>query len=243
MKKITFIMFITVIIFILVPSALAQQATLSLSPASGTFNKSCPFTLQIQLNTAGAQTDGTDAILLYDSSRITATSITNGTIYSDYPGNNIDDTNGKVTISGLASISSPFLGQGTLGTVNFAVKDNASQGATQIKFDFDGTNKAKTTDSNVVQRGTVADILSSVVNGNYTIGSGACGVASPSPSPSPAGRGAPGVATPSGAVAPPTLDRLVDKTGKGPGTPELTSTLAIVGVVLTILGILGLALL
>lgn len=241
MKKITFTMFIIVIIFILVPSALAQQATLSLSPASGTFNKSCPFTLQIQLNTAGAQTDGTDAILLYDSSRITATSITNGTIYSDYPGNNIDDTNGKVTISGLASISSPFLGQGTLATVNFAVKDNAQPGATQIKFDFDGNNKAKTTDSNVVQRGTVADILSSVVNGNYTIGSGACGVASPSPTP--AARGAPGVATPSGAVVPPTLDRLVDKTGKGPGTPELTSTLAIVGVVLTILGILGLALL
>lgn len=219
----------------LTASVFAQQATLSLSPSSGTFNRSCNFTLDIRLDTAAAQTDGTDAILTYDSSRLAATSITSGNIYPDYPGNSIDDTNGKITVSGLASVSSAFSGQGSLATVKFTVKENAPTGATQIKFDFDPSDKSKTTDSNVVQRGTASDILSSVVNGNYTVGTGTCGTA-----PTTGGKGGQGaVSTPSAK----TLDQLVDKTGKGAGTPELTFTLAIVGSVLVVLGILGLALL
>ena len=217
--------------------AFAQAASLSLSPSSGTFNRSCTVTLDIRLDTAGAQTDGTDAILTYDASRLMATSITSGNIYPDYPGNNIDDTNGKITVSGLASVSSAFSGQGSVATVKFTVKENAPTGATQVKFDFDPSDKSKTTDSNVVQRGTASDILSSVVNGNYTIGTGTCGT-----SPATGGKGGQGaVSTPSGQVK--TLDQLVDKTGKGPGSPELTFTLAIVGSVLVVLGILGLALL
>lgn len=241
MKNITIIIFIIVITVILTPAAYAQTASLSLSPSTGTFNKSCTFSLDINLNTGGVQTDGTDAILIYDSARFSATSISSGTIYPDYPGNNIDETNGKITVSGLASIASPFSGSGTLAKVNFTVKDAAQTGATQIKFDFDPNDKSKTTDSNVVERGTVADILNSVVNGNYTIGSGTCIAASPTPGPA---RGAApgGIATPSGAVAQPkTIDQFVDQTGKGPGSPELTFTLAIVGSILTILGILGLA--
>lgn len=243
MKNIIVITFIIFINIIFTTPVFAQTATLSLSPASGTFNKSCTFSLQINLNTGGVQTDGTDAILIYDSSRFTATAITSGTIYPDYPGNNIDETNGKITVSGLASVSSAFSGSGTLATVNFTVKDAAQSGATQVKFDFDPNDKAKTTDSNVVERGTVADILNSVTNGSYTIGTGTCAQASPTPAPAGAGRGATGVATPSGAVTQPTLDQLVDRKGKGPGSSELTFTLAIVGSVLTVLGILGLALL
>ena len=63
--------------------------------------------MEIKLDTTGAQTDGTDAILIYDSSRLTATAITSGNIYPDYPGNNIDPS-GKINISGLASVSSAF---------------------------------------------------------------------------------------------------------------------------------------
>lgn len=194
------------------------------------------------MDTQSEQTDGTDAIVLYDQSKFSASSITSGSIYADYPGNNIDETAGKVTISGLASVSSAFSGQGTLATINFSVKDTAGTGATVIRFDFDANDKTKTTDSNVVQRGTVADILSSVVNGNYTIGSGTCGAApggTVGTLPRTGGQGA--VSTPSGQTK--TIDQLVDQTGKGPGTAELTYTIAIVGSILTILGILGLALL
>lgn len=236
MKNITVIIIIIILTFILTPVVYAQTATLSLSPSSGTFNKGCPLSLQINLATGGTQTDGTDAILAYDSTRFSATSISSGSIYPDYPGNSIDDANGKITVSGLASVTSPFSGQGTLATVNFKVTDTAPSGATQIKFDFDPQNKSETRDSNVVERGTVSDVLNSVVNGNYTIGTGTCVAAG-----APAAPGT-GVATPSGAVTP-AATPYVGPALPPAGTEQLTYTLAIVGMVLTILGILGLALL
>lgn len=245
MKLLTIIL---ILIFLLASPASALAATLSLSPASGTFNKGCAFNLEIKLDTGEQQTDGTDAIILYDQGKLTATTPTAGTIYADYPGTNVDENSGKITISGLASVSSAFSGQGTLATLHFTVKDTSATGATMIKFDFDSNDRTKTTDSNVVQRGTVADVLSSVVNGNYTIGTGACGggaTATPAPSVSPqtgqGGQGEVSVVTPPAQLK--TIDQLVDKTGKGPGTPQLTYTIAILGSVLTILGILGLALL
>lgn len=231
--NITFITVITIIIFILYSPA-AYAATLSLSPSSGTFNKSCSFNLDVVVDTGGADTDGTDAILMYDSSRFTAQKITNGSVYPDFPGNNISESSGKITISGLASVSSPFSGKGTLATISFSVKDTASTGVTQVKFDFDPNDKAKTTDSNVVQRGTIVDVLNSVVDGNYTIGTGACGAPAVSPKP----QGGTEVSTPSASPKP-----LPPKTLPPAGSEQLTFTLAIFGSVLTILGILGLALL
>lgn len=240
---------ILIMVALLLPSpAWAVGATLSLSPSSGTFNKSCSFTLDIVLDTQGTDTDGTDAILIYDASRFTATSITAGTIYPDYPGSNIDEAGGKITVSGLSSVATPFVGKGTLATINFKVLDNAQVGVSQIKFDFDPNDKAKTTDSNVVERGTASDILNSVVNGSFTVGAGSCIAASPSPAPPGGfrpGRGSPGISTPSGAVQPPVYQPPVYQQPTLPegGTKELTYTLTIVGAVLTVLGILGLALL
>ena len=224
---------LTVLIF----PASAFAASLSLSPTSGTFNKGCSFSLQINLNTSGVATDGTDAIVQYDQSKITATSISSGTIYSDYPGNSVDDSTGKATVSGLASVSSPYSGSGVLATVNFKVLDNAPAGATQLQFAFDSNDKTKTTDSNVVERGTVADVLSSVVDGNYTVGTGtACvsGGGTTGGGTSGGGRGATG----SGTLQPTPASTLPPA-----GTAEFTYTLAIIGSILTILGILGLALL
>lgn len=240
MRNIIIITIIIIITVIFSPAAFAQSATLSLSPSSVTFNKGCNFTLDIALNTGGAQTDGTDSILVYDTARFSAVSISNGTIYPEYPGNNIDDVAGKITISGLASVQSAFSGSGTLASINFRVKDQAVEGASQIKFDFDPNNKSETTDSNVVERGTVVDILNSVVNGSYTVGSGVCAGAKATPKP---GAGAPGISTPSGAVTTPTIDNLVDKEGRSTGSEELTFAIAIVGSVFVVLGILGLALL
>lgn len=151
-----------------------KKATLSLSPVSGTFNTGCNFSVNVNVDTGGARTDGTDAMLLYDATKLTATSITNGKIYKDYPADDINTQTGKVIISGLAPAGSPFNGKGTLASVNFAVLPTASAGTTQIKFDFDPNNKDKTTDSNVVENGTVRDVLDSVVNGSYTIGTGDC---------------------------------------------------------------------
>lgn len=233
---------ILMLVFLLASPTLALAATLSLSPSSGTFNKGCAFNLEIKLDTGGKQTDGTDAIVLYDQSKLTATTPTAGTIYADYPGTNVDDASGKITISGLASVSSAFTGTGTLTTLHFTVKETAGTGATMVKFDFDPNDKTKTTDSNVVERGTVADILNSVTNGNYTIGTGACGAGGAVTTLPKTGQGAPSISTPSAEVpvkeVPPPL-----KTLPPAGTEQLTFTIAIVGSILTVLGILGLALL
>lgn len=232
MRKVTFIIFIFLALFFPF-SVFAQAATLSLAPSSGAFNRNCNFTLDIRLDTGGAQTYGTDAILTYDSSRFTATSISTGNIYVDYAGNSIDDSLGRIVVSGLASVSSPFAGQGSLATINFTVKENAPTGATQIKFDFDPSDKQKTSDSNVAERGKTTDILSSVVNGNYTVGTGVCGKGGPGDGP-----GGP-TATPSGQL--PTQPPV--KVLPPAGTEQLTFTLAIVGLVLVALGIMGIALL
>lgn len=222
---------------------LAATANLSLSPAVGTFNKGCGFSIDIKVDTGGAQTDGTDAILVYDQTRFTATAVRSGTIYSDYPGNIIDTANGKVTVSGLASVSSPFSGAGTLATVDFTVLETAPAGVTKVRFDFDPADKAKTTDSNVVERGTIADILSFVSDGNYTVGAGSCTAVSPTPIPgtgggSSFGRGGP-IATPSAAPKK-TIDDFTGNGTKG-GIETPTVVLGATGLFLTILGILGAA--
>lgn len=215
----------------------AQQATMNLTPSSGTYNPGCQFTTSLNLNTGGAQTDGTDAILVYDTSRLStnSNSIASGTIYPDYPGNNVDEATGRITISGLSSITSAFSGSGTLATITFTVLPQAPVGVATVNFDFDANDKSKTTDSNVVERGTVTDILSTVVNGNYTIGTGtACANGG---SVVPTGNG---ISTPSGGL---NDGSSYNKTLPPAGTEQLTYTIAIVGTTLVILGILGFALL
>lgn len=229
--------FVSFLLLALPAGVFAQTATLSLDPSIGTLNRGCSFSLDVNLDTGGSQTDGTDAILLYDPTRFNVTSITKGTIYPDYPGNSTDTQNGKITISGLASVSTPFSGKGTLATLNLTVQSNSPTGSTQIRFEFDPNNKANTRDSNVVERGTLVDVLNSVIDGNYTIGTGACGGGQVAPTPRPAGGP---YATPSATLEP--------KPAKPPvlppaGSEQFTFALAIFGGVLTLLGILGLALL
>ncbi len=172
---------ISIIFSLALPSSVLA-ATLSLNPASGTFNKGCSVSIQIVLDTQGAnqapaQTDGTDAIITYSPSIFTISSdkiTANTQLYQDYPGNNVDTASGKISVSGLASTSQPFSGKGTLATLNFLVATDAPAGPATLKFDFDPNNKSKTTDSNVVEHGTVADLLSAVTDGSYTIGTGSC---------------------------------------------------------------------
>lgn len=213
-------------LFVVLP---VQAATLSLSPAAGTFNKNCNFTLDLVLDTQGEQTDGTDAYLIYDTSKFIANSITKGTIYTEYSGNNIDTEHQKVYISGLADANAPYNGKGTFASVSFSVKPTTPAGASQIKFDFDPNDKTKTSDSNVVLHSadTALDVLSAVVDGTYTVGTGTTCAA----------QGATG-ASASASIAPSATPMLPNG-----GSPNLTATLAIVGSILTILGILGLVIL
>ena len=228
-----FLLFFITLTFTLVNPVGVLAATLSLSPTTGTYNKGCTFSLNIILDSGSDQVEGADVnYLLYDSSKFTATSIEAGTIFSDYPISNIDTQTGKIYISGVDGNNKPFNGQGTFATVNFTVKDSAPLGLSQMSLYF--TQRGDTTDSNVevVQNNTVLDVLSSVTNGSYTVGSGSCGAQASIAATSP-GKG--GITTSTGSVTTTTLPLA--------GSEQLTATLAIIGGILTILGILGLVLL
>lgn len=251
--KYLFCLILTALVFVVNP-VFAQAATLSLNPATGTFNRGCSFSLNIELDTGGVQTDGTDAILKYDPTRFTAISITNGTIYPDYPGNSIDAQTGRINVSGLASPSQAFSSKGTLATINFVATQSAPTGTTPVTFDFDPNNKAKTTDSNVVERGTIVDVLSAVTNGNYTVGSGACGSGtSTTTTTTTGGQGQTGTSTSltsggsKGGVGDSSTSGVplkdLNPGGTSPGLTGPTMVLAVVGGFLTIVGILGLAIL
>lgn len=247
MKKIG--LFITLLVFFLTPQ-LALAASLKFSPDSGTLNRGCEYNIAIELDTASAQTDGTDAVIIYDPNYFTTAiaNITNGTIYQDYPGNTVDTSQNKVSISGLAQVQQPFTGKGTLATIKFQVPQTAPLGTTQLKFDFDPANPTKTTDSNVVERGTVKDVLTQAPSATYTIGSGACtaptGTGASTVTPASAGRGAATVTPGSaGTGATSTLAPEAQKTLPSAGITEPTVILSIAGGFLVLVGIIGLALL
>ena len=146
-------------------SVFATDASFSLSPASGTYQVGTAFNVNINLNTGGNETSGSDAILLYEPEKIEAKGITAGTIYSSYPVKTINSTAGKISISGITSdAASSFSGEGTFATINFRP---LSSGTTTIRFNF---TQDEPTDSNVAKKGTQGeDILASVSNATYTL--------------------------------------------------------------------------
>lgn len=225
-------------LFVLAFPSLSFAATLSLQPVNGTFNRGCILGVDIMLDTENKQTDGTDVILVYDASKLVVTTadVINGKIYQDYPGNSVDSQAGKLSISGISSVSEPFSGKGLFATVHFKVLDNSPTGATQIKFDFDANNKAKTTDTNVVERTTIADLLTSVTDGNYVIGTGSCTATSTALKPQGA------VGTPSATALPTKAPVVVKELPQG-GIFDNTILVAALGAILTIIGVAGLALL
>lgn len=223
--------------------ALAQAATLSLNPSAGTFNRGCVLGVNIDLDTQGGQTDGTDVILIYDPTKLSVktSDITNGKIYQDYPGNSVDAQSGKLSISGISSVSEPFSGKGVFATVQFHVLENAPSGATLIRFDFDPNDKTKTTDTNVVERGTIADLLSQVTDGNYVVGTGSC--ASQSSGAGATGNITGGQGQVGTASATPLPTKVPLKELPQGGIFDNTIIIAAIGTVLTIIGIAGLAML
>lgn len=228
-KKLIFLIF--TLIFLIIPAS-ALAATLSLSPTSGNVNRSCEFIVDVNLDTTGANTDGTDVILKYNPSQLTVTSVDQGDVYPDYPSISPNNSNGTILVSGIASKDEPFTGTGKFATIHFSVTSTAAVGSSAaVNFDFDPANTQKTTDTNVVESGSVREVLSSVTNGSYTIGSGTCGAVTFPSTGLPKGGGT--VPTPA-----PNLD---DITGGGtpPGIASTTFIIFAVGILMVILGLAG----
>lgn len=149
----------------------SASMSLSLVTPPPNMGPACIFSLNVNINTAGNLTDGADALINFDPTKIQITSITNGTFFSSYPTSTFDNSLGKVTISGLTNAGIPVSGSGTLATLNMQFKVNASSGGTNVTFNF---TPGSTTDSNLSQSGTGLDILGGVNNFNTTVSNLSC---------------------------------------------------------------------
>lgn len=170
MKKFIYTLAVTLILSF---PTLTQAASFTTSPATGTFNKGCNFSVKINIDSGGAKVDSAEATVLFDNGKITPASaaVSQGTIFPTYVPVTTASS-GKIVVSGISNPGTPFTGSGLFATLNFTVRSDATTGPFTIKFDFDPNDRAKTTDSNIVETSTIAELLSSVGDGSYNIGTG-----------------------------------------------------------------------
>jgi len=171
-----------------------EEATLELSPSSGTFNLNQPFDLDIILNTGRYEVDSFDIILNYDPSALEAQQIERGNVpeIKAYAAQEIRD--GQVLLTGNIGsdvIQVPIEGQNLLvGTVTFRPLKAVSQTAVSFDFvgpappdmDFFGPDPHKH-DCNVVKFLEFQDILNQVTNGSYQVLVGPTPPITPTPTP------------------------------------------------------------
>lgn len=137
-----------------------NAATLSLSPAEKSISVNNQFTVNVLLDTEGANTDGTDAIITYNSTYLSVVSAALGDLYDTDVTTNTT-TAGKITLSAIASTGSTFSGSGTFATITFkAIK----AGTANISFAY---TSGSTTDSNVTSNQT--DVLDNIIGSTITI--------------------------------------------------------------------------
>jgi len=168
MKKILFISILFLSVFSI---NLANAATLSLSPDSGSYPVGQIFTINILLDTSGQSIDGTDIHYLnYNPNQLEiqddndiqpGVQITAGNLMPSTQANSVDINNGKIIFSQITTGGNTFKSNGAevLATIHFKVLKDQT---TKIFFDF---KPEDTSDSNVASRGI--DILTSVTNAIY----------------------------------------------------------------------------
>lgn len=156
-------------------NSFAASGSFTLTPASISTATGQTFSVKIDINTGGDDTDGAKAILLYDKTLLEVTRITPGTLYSSYPetGKVIDNTTGTARVTGIVDLESDetFNGTGTFATVDFTAK---AAGKATIKFDFvgpyDANNETTMRDSNIAGSAVPgSDILTTVSTTSITI--------------------------------------------------------------------------
>ncbi len=153
-----------------VSSKKVQIATLALTPSVAGYRLGESFDVGVYLDTGGVETVGTDLVVSYDKAKLEVVDsdsskggiqIKSGDLYDTAVSNEVKS--GKIY---FAAVSSPgenrFSGSGTLASIKFRAK---GLGEAQVQIE---SVVGATTDSNVVTE-KAADILSKVVNAEYTI--------------------------------------------------------------------------
>lgn len=150
----------------------AFAATLSVSPASGSFPVGSTITVTMQVNTQGGASDGVDVRYLNfnpsllqvidENTSVAGVQVVAGSLMANTPVNGADNTAGRITFSQVPLGGTTFTNSSaqTLATVRFSVV-----GAGTAALTFNHT-AGSTADSNVAAGGS--DLLTAVTNGSYT---------------------------------------------------------------------------
>ena len=144
--------------------ASAGPGTISLSPASGSYRMNQTFTVNVQGDSAGYLLDGSDLVVHYDPTVLKVTSLTAGTMFAATPALDNNPATGEINISLVANQNQPVAVSGTLATIQFQV---VGSGQTNVTLDFNSNSDAHT---NMVQDGTVSQVLGSVYSASFTAG-------------------------------------------------------------------------
>jgi len=158
----TFVGFCLSMLFLAITATNSFAASLSFSPSSKNLSINGALSLNVILNTAGSATDGVDAIITFDNSKLQYVSATLGSLFEN-PQAITAPTSNKITLRATSLEGGSYNGTGTFATLQFKA---ISTGTALVSFDF---TSGVATDSNVASKG--ADLLTSTSNGTYTIGS------------------------------------------------------------------------
>jgi hypothetical protein len=149
--------------------------SMALVPISGSHTVGTSFDVNVTADSGGINIDGIDALLTYDSSKLSVTNLvmTNGLTNITFK----NYTSSTITFSQLAPFGTQIPLNTTVATITFMP---TGIGNASVNFLFTLGN---TTDSNIAVNGT--DILNSTTNGVYAISA-----APPGPTPQPPIHGA-----------------------------------------------------
>lgn len=150
----------------------AATATLSLSPSSGNFNIGEIFSIDIQLNTGGAQIVAVAAYLRYDKAKLEVASIDpSGSVFAYEAENTIDADNGRIFIT--RGQPTPGVNGSSLQVARVNFKGLAAVSGSAITLDFTGVD-ANGDSGAILNDGLGSDVLSAVSNGSYNISAASC---------------------------------------------------------------------
>lgn len=205
----------------------AQAASLKFSPTSSSPAIGETFQIQVVVDAGTDEVSGTDAYVLYDSSLLEATAVTEGT-YFPYVTNTIET--GKVSLWGVVTDpATSRTGTGTLATITFKALKNGS-GTVSYYCDLNANDTSKIVQNDI----NATNIIVCGSNGtvNVTVGSGGGGGGNPTATPTGTG-GSSGTSTPT--PTGPTNTPIATELPRS-GVAENLSGFAVSGAVLFIVG-------
>lgn len=142
-------------------------ASLTLSPASPTQTS---MAVDILVDTAGKATTGVDLVVTYDKTKLSLTNVQPGNLYDTYTQPTIDNTAGRVSVSGLVQPEKSYNGKGKFAQLVF---QPIGRGDAKVEIAY---TKGERNDSNVADTGG-NDVLTQVNNTTLKVnGKGGSGI-------------------------------------------------------------------